>query len=76
MFDDDRSAARGKMALRELLVFKHNSPLGNAPAHKLFDLVSVERKADIEVPRCYRDYVVTIDESAIPGGVSIERMVK
>jgi len=73
MFDDDRSAARGKMALRELIVFKHDSPLGNAPAHKLFDLVSVERNAGDEVPRCYNDYAVTIDENTIPSGVSLER---
>jgi CRISPR-associated protein Csd2 len=76
MFDDDRSAARGKMALRELIVFKHDSPLGNAPAHKLFDLISVERSAGVEVPRCYKDYVVTIDESAIPLSVSLERKVQ
>jgi len=72
MFDDDRSAARGKMALRELLVFKHDSPLGNAPAHKLFDLISVERKEGVEVPRSYKDYIVTVDKNAIPGGVSLE----
>ena len=76
MFDDDRSAARGKMALRELIVFKHDSPLGNAPAHKLFDLVSVERNAGVKVPRCYKDYIVTIDENAIPSGVSLERKVQ
>jgi len=76
MFDDDRSAARGKMALRELIVFKHESPLGNAPAHKLFDLVSVERNAGVKVLRCYKDYIVTIDENAIPSGVSLERKVQ
>ena len=76
MFDDDHSAARGKMALRELIVFKHDSPLGNAPAHKLFDLVSIERKAEVEVPRSYKDYIVAINESAIPGGVSVERKIQ
>ena len=64
------------MALREMIVFKHESPLGNAPAHKLFDLVSVERNAGVEVPRRYKDYVVTIDENAIPSGVTIERKVQ
>jgi len=73
MFDDDRSAARGKMALRELIVFKHDSPLGNAPAHKLFDLITVERKAGVEVPRCYEDYAVSINTDNLPSGVSIER---
>jgi len=75
MFDDDRSAARGKMALRELIVFRHDSPLGNAPAHKLFDLVTVERNAGVEVPRCYEDYVVSIKTGDLPSGVSIERKV-
>jgi len=75
MFDDDRSAARGKMALRELIVFRHDSPLGNAPAHKLFELVSAERKAGVEVPRRYEDYTVSIKTDDLPNGVSIERKV-
>jgi CRISPR-associated protein Csd2 len=73
MFDDDRSAARGKMALRELVVFKHDSPLGSAPAHRLFERVSVQRKEDTVVPRKYSDYTVLVDETALPAGVSIER---
>jgi len=73
MFEDDRSAARGKMALRELVVFKHDSPLGNAPAHKLFDLVRVVRKDGIAVPRKYSDYEVTVDEDSLPAGVTIDR---
>lgn len=73
MFENDRSAARGMMAVRELIVFKHDSELGNAPAHKLFDAVKVER-IDPTVPaRCFADYRVEIDESAIPEGVHVER---
>ena len=71
MFENDHSAARGKMAVRELIIFKHDSELGNAPAHKLFDLVHVERQTDI--PRAYKDYVVSIDEASMPEGVTCER---
>ncbi len=76
MFDDDRSAARGKMALRELIVFKHESPLGNAPAHKLFDRVQVSRKENVAVPRGYADYSVTVNMENLPSGVSAERMYR
>ena len=74
MFEIDHSAARGKMAVRELIVFKHNSELGNAPAYKLFDTVKVERKGDVAVPRSYHDYIVEVDESQIPDGVTCTRM--
>lgn len=50
MFENDHSAARGKMAVRELIVFKHDSELGNAPAYKLFDSVTVQRKPDVDAP--------------------------
>ena len=73
MFENDHSAARGKMAVRELIVFKHESELGNAPAYKLFDAVHVERREDVDVPRRYGDYIVTVDEN-LPAGVSCERM--
>ena len=74
MFEIDHSAARGKMAVRELIVFKHDSELGNAPAYKLFDTVKVERKGDVAVPRSYHDYIVEVDESQIPDGVTCTRM--
>ena len=74
MFENDRSAARGKMAVRELIVFKHDSELGNAPAHKLFDLVKAERKKGVISPRAYSDYDVSVDESRLPDGVSCLRM--
>lgn len=76
-FQFDQSAARpaGSMNPRALIVFKHDSALGAAPSHKLFDLVSITRKAEIEVPRSFSDYDVTIDESAIPAGVTLIRRI-
>ena len=74
MFEHDHSAARGNMAVRELIVFKHESELGNAPAFKLFDKVHVQRK-DSSVPaRCYEDYEVNV-EKEMPEGVECIRMV-
>ena len=73
MFDEDRSAARGKMAVRELIVFRHSGELGDAPAYKLFDAVQVRKTVD--VPRRYRDYEVTVDEASIPEGVTCTRMI-
>ena len=73
MFENDHSAARGKMAVRELIVFKHESELGNAPAYKLFDAVQVTRREGVDVPRSYSDYTVTVDDN-LPAGVSCERM--
>ncbi len=75
MFDVDRSAARGLMSAQKLIVFKHESALGNAPANKLFDLVHVAKKADVDAPRKFDDYVVTIDEDNIPSGVTIEELI-
>ena len=67
MFEHDHSAARWQMALRELIVFKHESELGNAPAHKLFDLVTVNRREGAPSPtRSYADYEVEIDLDALP----------
>jgi CRISPR-associated protein Csd2 len=75
MFEHDHSAARGRMAVRELIVFKHDSELGNAPSYKLFEAVSVLRK-DSEAPaRRFSDYEITIDSSAIPEGVTQIRKV-
>ena len=75
MFENDHAAARGKMAVRELIVFKHDSELGNAPAHKLFERVKAEKKPDVTAPRAYSDYTVTVDEGAMPAGVSCTRMI-
>ena len=72
MFENDHSAARGKMAVRELIVFKHDSELGNAPSYKLFDAVKVQRKEDVIAPRSYQDYTVTVADT-LPDGVTCER---
>ena len=74
MFEHDHSAARGKMAVRELIVFKHDSELGCAPAHKLFDLAKAAHKDDGTTPRSYEDYTVTVDEAALPAGVTCTRL--
>lgn len=77
MFEHDRSAARGEMSARKLIVFKHDHPMGNAPAHVLFDSVKVERvEGEEDTPaRHYSDYRVSIDAEALPAGVSvIERL--
>ena len=71
MFENDHSAARGKMAVRELIVFKHDSELGNAPAYKLFEKVQVEKR--VEVPRQYGDYNVSVSDD-LPEGVHCERL--
>ena len=75
MFDVDRSAARGMMSAQKLIVFKHDSVLGSAPANKLFDLVKVERKAECDVPRSFNDYVVTVDSDKLPAGVAVEELI-
>ncbi|MBI4726942.1 type I-C CRISPR-associated protein Cas7/Csd2 [candidate division TA06 bacterium] len=73
MFDHDRSAARGEMAARKLIVFKHESELGSAPAHKLFDLVSVTRvNGNNDPARAFSDYTVSIDNTNVPKGVTLE----
>ena len=75
MFEIDHSAARGKMAVRELIVFKHDSELGSVPSYKLFDAVKVAKK-DPSVPaRSYADYIVSIDENSIPKNVEIQRKI-
>ena len=74
MFENDHSAARGKMAVRELIIFKHDCELGCAPAHKLFELVKAERKDGVTTPRGYRDYIVSVEEDKLPSGVTWTRM--
>lgn len=69
MFENDHSAARGKMAVRKLIIFKHDSELGCAPAHKLFDSVKVERREGVEVPRSFSDYKIIVPQD-LPEGVS------
>ncbi|MBR6978362.1 MAG: type I-C CRISPR-associated protein Cas7/Csd2 [Prevotella sp.] len=74
MFDIDRSAARGLMSAQKLIVFRHDSILGNAPANKLFDLVSI-KKNTTEAPRSFKDYTVSVDEEGLPQGVAIEYLI-
>lgn len=70
MFENDRSAARGKMAVRKLIIFRHESELGCAPAYRLFDAVKVERKQGVEVTRSFLDYDI-IMPADLPEGVSL-----
>ena len=74
MFDVDRSAARGLMSAQKLIVFKHDSVLGNAPANKLFDLVKGEKVCD-GAPRSFNDYTVTIDKAGLPAKVIVEELI-
>ena len=74
MFDADRSAARGLMSAQKLIVFRHDSELGNAPANKLFDLVKIEKVTE-SAPRSFRDYKVTIEEESIPVGVTVKELI-
>lgn len=69
MFEHDHSAARGKMCMRKLYVFKHENVLGNAPSHILFDKISVQEKENI-LPRSFKDYEITIDHT-MPEGVEL-----
>jgi CRISPR-associated protein Csd2 len=76
MFDHDHSAAKGKMNACNLVVFKHDTALGNAPSHKLFDLVKVKRSTDETKPaRSFSDYFVEIDRGAVPAGVTLEEKI-
>lgn len=76
MFELDHSAARGKMSVRELIVFKHSKELGDCPAYKLFDAVEVKKKEDVEYPRKYSDYIVDIHYDTIPESVEVKRMIE
>jgi CRISPR-associated protein Csd2 len=73
MFEHDRSAARGQMSTRGLYVFEHESSLGNAHAHSLFDRVAVQRNVGVEAARGFSDYAVTIDDASLPSGIKLIR---
>jgi CRISPR-associated protein Csd2 len=76
MFDHDHSAARGKMNAKKLIVFKHESALGNAPAHKLFELVTVKRATEAaKPPRAFSDYEVILNSANVPAGVAVEERI-
>jgi CRISPR-associated protein Csd2 len=88
MYEHDRSASKGLMSVREVFVFKHvgtddgnaeqrkqQAILGCAPAHKLFDLVKVQKKTGVEAPRKYEDYTVAFDKAGLPKGVEVSFLV-
>jgi CRISPR-associated protein Csd2 len=76
MWDFDRSASRGLMAPRGLYIFSHESKLGNAPAHKLFDRITAQLHNPGEPPRKFGDYAVSIDEADLPSGVTLTRLTE
>jgi CRISPR-associated protein Csd2 len=75
MFEHDRSAARGDMRLRQVFVFRHEDPLGNAHAGALFDRIKAVRQPGVEVARAYEHYELNVDESDLPEGVSLIRLM-
>ncbi len=75
MFEIDHSAARGKMSSRKMFAFKHESKLGNAPAHVLFDAIKIERNDKQNAPRDFTDYAVSIERSKIPQGVTVMELL-
>lgn len=74
MWDLDRSAARGMMACQGLWIFSHRDPLGNAPAHRLFERIKVAEKAEVTAPRSVADYDITVDEAGLPAEISLTRL--
>lgn len=75
MFEIDHSAARGKMAVRRLIVFKHSTELGDCPAYKLFESIDVHKKDNVEYPRKYQDYVVEIHKEQIPSTIEVQEKI-
>ena len=75
MWDLDHSASRGLMACRGLYIFSHDNRLGNAPAHTLFDKLMVKLNSEIEAPRQFGNYTVTVQDEGIPEGVTLTRLV-
>ncbi len=75
MFEHDRSAARGEMATRGLYVFKHDSQMGNAPAHDLFACIQPKLKESVIVPRDFDDYRVSVSEGDLPSSVTLSSPV-
>lgn len=75
MFEHDRSATRGEMASRKLVVFEHESPLGNAPAHTLFTRVRAQLRDSAAPPRAYEDYAVSVDTGNLPAGITVHELI-
>ena len=76
MFEEDRSAARGLMSSRGLCIFTHESSLGSAPAHALFDRVHVARKDAAKPPRTFSDYEITLDRGNLPAGIEVSSWIE
>lgn len=74
IWDIDRSASRGMLALRGLYIFSHSNVLGNAPAHSLFERIHVRLANDVQVPRRITDYVITVNDTALPDGVILTQL--
>ncbi len=72
MFEHDRAAIRGEMVVRKLVIFEHESAMGNAPSHKLYDLVHVRKRDGVDYPRCFEDYEFSVDLASVPAGVRCE----
>ena len=72
MFENDHSAARGKMCMRQIYIFKHDNVLGSCPSHVLFDKIKVRLKDDVETPRAFSDYEITFDEAELPKEVTVQ----
>lgn len=75
MFEHDRSATRGEMASRKLVVFEHETKLGNAPAHALFDRVKIKRKDSSKPPRAFADYEIAVDKKDLPAGIRVQELL-
>lgn len=75
IWDVDRSASRGMLALHGLYIFSHSNALGNAPAHRLFERIQIHRADDVQVPRHITDYAITINDAELPDGVTLTRLV-
>lgn len=71
MFEHDRSAARGLMGTRKLIIFEHSSTMGNAPAQQLFDAITVKKKDENKPARDFSDYVINVDTTKIPQSVTL-----
>ncbi|GAB4430052.1 MAG: type I-C CRISPR-associated protein Cas7/Csd2 [Chloroflexi bacterium OHK40] len=76
MWDLDRSSSRGLMSCRGLYIFSHESSVGNAPAHKLFERISVSRRTEVVAPRSFQDYAISVDEHDMPAQVTLTRLVE
>src|SRR6185312_9533662 len=75
IWDLDRSANRGMLALHGLYIFSHDNPLGNAPAHRLFERIQIKRNEGVEAPRSITDYSINIDNDDLPSGVTLTHLV-